>query len=119
MIEENYPKAVSCSLIKMASKVWEQYNLLEDKDLSEQEIVEAANRMSSGKLLRDLYSILGVTAAKEDNKLTEKVRNFCNFYTITVMFVIYEFFVNPYYQLEEHCIVPEFEQYRDLLYNRY
>jgi hypothetical protein len=45
------------------------------------------------------------------------LKGFANAFVNTFMFVAFEYFVNPYYQLEEELVVKEYQYYELFLYD--
>lgn len=105
---ERFNEAVSVSLLKMSVLVWMEYCKLSVKNLGERKIIEFSNRLLSSPFLRKIRNLLPPTC---QHLSLSDLKAFANVFVNTFLFVAFEYFVNPYYQLEEELLVKDYQNY--------
>jgi hypothetical protein len=92
----------------MGVLVWMEYCKLNVKNLGERKIIEFSNRLLSSSFLRRIRSLLPTT---QQCVTLPVLKAFANVFVNTFLFVAFEYFVNPYYQLEEELLVKDYQSY--------
>jgi hypothetical protein len=93
---EKFEEKVSFSLLKMGVLVWMEYCRLNVKSLEERKIIEFSNRLLSSSFLTKIRNLL---PAPNQQVTLSSLKAFANVFVTTFLFVAFEYFVNPYYQL--------------------